>query len=247
MFGFDFSQSFNNVLNQFVQWIPNIVEFIVVIILGYFVALIAGWIVKKVLHLAKLDYYLERGVVGDWVTGAVGRPSKFIGKIGFWVVWFGSVGVAASLANLPLVGNLVSTVYNYLPNVLSALFIFVAAAIISAVVNNIVKRVMGDTPTGKILSSIVPVLVMSISGFAILNALKISPQIVQITYAALMGSLALGLALAFGLGGREVASRILDDAYKSGQKQSRQVKKDFQKGSEQGKKEFKKFQDSKKS
>lgn len=247
MASFDFSQSFNNILNTFVEWIPNIIEFVVIIIIGYFVAVIFGWVVKSILRLAKLDHYLERGVVGEWITGAIGRPSKFAGKLAFWVTWFGSVGVAASLANVPLVGNLVSVVYGYLPNVLAALFIFVAAAIISAVVNNVVRRVMGDTPTGKILSSVVPVLVMSISGFAILNALDISPQIVQITYAALMGSLALGLALAFGLGGQSVASKMLEDAYKNGQKQSKQVKKDFQKGSERSQKEFKKFQGSKKS
>ena len=38
-----------------------------------------------------------------------------------------------------------------------------------------------------------------------------------ITYAALMGAVALGMALAFGLGGRDVASRMLEDAYRSGQ------------------------------
>lgn len=241
-FHFDFSQSFDNVLNTFVNWIPNVVEFLIVVILGYFVALIGGWIAKKVLRIARLDYYLDRGVVGGWLTGAIGRPSRFAGKIVFWVVWFGSFGVAASLAHLPLVGNLVTSVYSYVPDMLSALFIFVLAVAISAVVNNIVKRTMGDTPTGKIVASVVPVLVMSIAGFAILNALRIAPQIVEITYGALMGALALGLALAFGLGGREVAARMLEEAYQGGQKQVRQVRLDVQKGNVRGKKELEKFQ-----
>jgi hypothetical protein len=53
---------------------------------------------------------------------------------------------------------------------------------------------------------------------------------VQITYTALIGALALGLALAFGLGGREVAAEMLRNGYQKGQQQKGQVKADRQKG-----------------
>lgn len=241
MSNFNFQDSFHNVLNRIIGWIPNIVEFLVVIIIGYFVALIASWIVRSLLRLAHLDEYLERGTVGQWISRAVYSPTRVLGKITFWVVWFGSWGVAAALANLPLIGQLVSTVFSYLPNVLSALFIFVLAVAVSAIVVSVVKRTMADTPTGKIVASAVPVIVMSMAGFAILNALEISPEIVQITYAAMMGSLALGLALAFGLGGREVAAKMLGDAYEQSKKHTKRAKKDFQTGADRGKKEFDKF------
>jgi len=76
---------------------------------------------------------------------------------------------------------------------------------------------MGDTPTGKLAATALPVLVMAIAVFMILNQLKIATDIVTITYAALLGAVALGMALAFGLGGRDVASRMLEDAYRRGQ------------------------------
>lgn len=243
MENYDVGQSFENVLDSVINWIPNILVFLVVVLVGYFVALALAWAVKKALHYARLDDYLERGPIGGWLTNAVYSPSRFINRVVFWVVWFGFFGVAATLANLPLIGNLVAAIYDYLPNVLSALFIFVLAVGVSAAVINIVKRTMGDTPTGKIVASAVPVLVMSIAAFAILNALRISPEIVQITYAAIMGSLALGLALAFGLGGRDVAARMLEDAYKSGQRQAKQARKDFQTGTKRGQQELKKIKD----
>jgi hypothetical protein len=73
---------------------------------------------------------------------------------------------------------------------------------------------------------------MGIAIFMILNQLKIAPEIVQITYTALIGALALGLALAFGLGGREVAAEMLRGAYQKGQQQKGQLKADIQKGKE---------------
>jgi hypothetical protein len=60
----------------------------------------------------------------------------------------------------------------------------------------------------------------------ILNQLRIAPAIVTITYAVLLGSLGLGMALAFGLGG-ETAARLVSGAYQKGQEQQGQVKHDM--------------------
>jgi hypothetical protein len=68
----------------------------------------------------------------------------------------------------------------------------------------------------------------------VLNQLKIAPAIVQITYIALLGSVALGAALAFGLGGRDVAAQLLTQAYDNGQHNKEQVKRDLQTGKDRG-------------
>jgi alkanesulfonate monooxygenase SsuD/methylene tetrahydromethanopterin reductase-like flavin-dependent oxidoreductase (luciferase family) len=52
-----------------------------------------------------------------------------------------------------------------------------------------------------------------------------------------MGALALGMALAFGLGGREVAARMLEGAYQTGQQNREQVKQDLRQGREKAKEE----------
>ena len=62
----------------------------------------------------------------------------------------------------------------------------------------------------------VPALVLVIATFMILDQLRIAPHIVSIAFAATMFAVALGLALAFGLGGREVARQMLEEAYARG-------------------------------
>lgn len=93
----------------------------------------------------------------------------------------------------------------------------VAAILISVVVGAVagwlgrtVPRLLGDSPMGKLAASALPVLVMAIAVLMILNQLRIATDIVTITYAALIGAVAVGKALAFGLGGRAVASRMLE-------------------------------------
>jgi hypothetical protein len=111
----------------------------------------------------------------------------------------------------------------------------VIAGVVAAAVGGLVARTMGDTPTGKIVGSVVPVLVMAIATFMILNQLQIATEIVTITYAALIGGVFLAMALAFGLGGRDVAARMLSDAYDKGQQEKDTVKRDMQVGKERGK------------
>ena len=121
-------------------------------------------------------------------------------------------------------------VLSYLPNVIAAVIIFVIAGVIAAAAGAAAAKLMGDTPTGKIVGTAVPALVMGIAVFMVLNQLKIAPAIVQITYIALLGSVALGAALAFGLGGRDVAGQLLSQAYSKGQENKEQVKQDMQVG-----------------
>ena len=71
---------------------------------------------------------------------------------------------------------------------------------------------------------------MAIAMFMILNQLQIAPEIVTITYAALIGGVFLAMALAFGLGGREVAGQMLGDAYDKGRESKGQVKDDMRTG-----------------
>ena len=85
-----------------------------------------------------------------------------------------------------------------------------------------------------IVKTVAPVLVMAIALFMILDQLEIANNIVTITYAALIGAVALGMALAFGLGGREVGARVLESAYTKGQEIKDDVRRDVEQGGRTG-------------
>ena len=72
---------------------------------------------------------------------------------------------------------------------------------------------------------------MVIAMFMILEQLNIAEQIVEIAFAATMGALALGLALAFGLGGRgDRRAHARGRLRRKGQENQDQVKQDLQTG-----------------
>ena len=114
------------------------------------------------------------------------------------------------------------------------MLIFVVAAALAGAVAGAAQKLMGDTPTGKVVTAVVPGLILAIGLFMMLNELKIAEEIVTITYAALLGMLALAGALAFGLGGRDVAAQMLSGAYEAGQRNKEQIRSDFQTGMQRG-------------
>ena len=214
-------------------FIPELIAALIVLIIGYFVAKIVAGVISRLLHRAGADRALTQGQGGQYVSRVTRSPSKLLGRIVFWVLFLGVISLAVSVLGINALTNFVAAIFAYLPNVLAALLIFVVAGAVAAAVAGLVARLMGDTPTGKIVASVAPVLIMAIAAFMILDQLKIAEDIVQITYMALMGGLALALALAFGLGGRDVAGRMLDGAYMKGQESREQVRRDLQKGREQ--------------
>jgi hypothetical protein len=108
--------------------------------------------------------------------------------------------------------------------------IFVVGAALAGGAGAAAHRLMGDTPTGRVARTVTPGLIMAIVVFMVLTQLKIAPVIVTATYIALIGMLALAGALAFGLGGREVAAEMTRNAYSSAQDNQDQVKQDMQLG-----------------
>ena len=140
--------------------------------------------------------------------------------------------------------------FAWLPHVVGALAVLLSgyfvAKLVAALVTRalaggiatVVDRTMGDTSLGRIARAAAPVLIMAIAVFMILEQLKIATAIVTITYAALLGAIALGSALAFGLGGREVAGELLRGAVDKGRESSGQMKRELRQGRENARQEI---------
>lgn len=228
------SDSVQKSLDNIFGYIPNLIGFLAILLVGYVLARMVRAAVSKALGKVRMDQRLAATPAGKLVDNVSpgGKPSRLVGGVAFWLVFLYALSAAIGALRIPAVTSFMNQVLAYLPNVIAAVVIFVVAAAIAAGTVAIVQRTMGDTPTGKIAETTVPGLVMAIAVFMILTQLKIATAIVTITYAALLGMLALAGALAFGLGGRDVAAQLLDTAYQNGRKAQRQVRRDLRHGKE---------------
>lgn len=219
-------------LDRIFSYLPNILGFLVIVVVGYVIAKVVKMVANKILERSKVDEKLHANKAGSYVerVSPGGKPSHMLGAVAFWIIFLYAVTAAIGALKIPALTGFMNQVLSYLPNILAAVFIFVVAAAIAGVVVAAVQRTMGDTSTGKLVQTVVPGLVMAVAVFMILTQLHIASTIVVITYAALLGMLALAGALAFGLGGREVAAQMWSAAYEKGHAQAGQIKADAKTG-----------------
>jgi len=230
------SDTLTNLLNPVLRAIPTILVFLLILLIGYVVARVLRSLTARLLDRVGLDRTLHNSEYGQYAEriSPGWSPSRLIGTIVFFFVLLGALSVAISYTGNPGLTSLLEGIYSYLPKIVAAVLIFVIAAAASGALGGLVQRTMGDTPTGSVVKAVVPGLIMVIAAFMVLDQLEIAPEIVPIAFQALLYGLAGALALAFGLGGREVAAKMINDAYQKGQEQREQVRRDYELGRDRG-------------
>jgi Conserved TM helix len=217
----EISESLQQALDDLIGFLPRLIGFLLIVLIGYLVAKVLQKVVSLALEKLGADRAIRSGTGGEYVQRLAPdiSPSDLIGKVVFWFVLLGALSIAISSLGIAALNDFLADVFSYLPNIVAAILILVIAVAIAGGLAQIVNRTLGDTPTGKLVATAAPAIVLGIAVFMILNQLRIATDIVVITYAALMGALALGAALAFGLGGRDVAARMLEETYQRAQKE----------------------------
>ncbi len=226
----DIGNSIERAFTEFFAWLPELLGAIVILVVGYFVAKILARVVHRLLHRVGFDRALHNGPGGTYVTQAVDQPSGFVGTLTFWAIFLVAISWSLTTLGIEAVTEFVAAVWAYVPNVIAAVAIFLVAGFIAAAVATLAKRTMGGTALGKIVATAAPILVMTIATFMILDQLMIAETIVTITYAGLIGAIALGSALAFGLGGRAAARQALEGAVEKGAANKEEFKHDLDTG-----------------
>ncbi len=222
-------QSLQSGLSTFFSYLPQLLGAIVVLVVGFIIAFILRKVITKLLNKLRLDDRLTAGSGGEYVErfSPQGSPAKLVGMVLYYVIMLFVITSAIGTLGIPPLTNFMNLVLSYLPNVIAALLIFLVAAAVAGAIGAAVHKTMGDTPTGRVARAGAPTLVMAIAVFMVLNQLGIAAFIVNATFIALIGAVALGSALAFGLGGRDAAAELINSGYRKAQEQSEQVKADM--------------------
>ena len=236
----DIGESFQNTTDGIFDFLPNLLGFLLILLVGFIVAKVVAGIVGKILEKVHLDRRLDDSSARRYVDAILPGASaaKGIARIVFWFVFIFFITVAIGALGIPAATAFMNDVLAYLPNVIVAILIFIVAALLSGAIAGAVVKFMGDTPTGKVVGTVAPAVIMTIAFFMILEQLQIAPEIVRIAFTAIMFALALGLALAFGLGGRELAADMLRQAKDKGADAAARAKHDAHVGAERARNEY---------
>ena len=231
----DVGDSFQRAMDRFFEFLPGLLGALVILVVGYIVARVVRGLVERGLRAVGTDRALASGSAGQYKQQFAPnlQPSSLIATLAFWFVFGLAILLAVSALGIAALTEAIQGVVSYLPNVIAAILILLVAVALAGAVGGLAQRLLGGTMLGRLVQTTVPVLVITIALFMALVQLKIATQIVVATYVLVLGAIALGFALAFGLGGRDVARQMLMGAYQSGREAMPELKDDARQAKEQ--------------
>lgn len=207
--------SFQNLWVGVVNFVPNLVIAVIILILGWLVGALFGRAIWQVFKSLKVDDALRKAGFDSFVRrGGIDLDSgAFIGGLVKWFVIVIFLVAALDVLGLSQVNFfLQDVVLSYLPRVLAAALVLLAAGVIGDVTGRVV--ITGARTAGIDSAHFVGAVVKwAIWIFAILVALSqlgIAVAFSQTLFTGVVIAVSLALGLSFGLGGQEAASRFID-------------------------------------
>jgi small-conductance mechanosensitive channel len=204
-------QPLQDALSTFFSYIPQLIGAIVILIVGYVIARILRAVVARVLQGIGFDGWMERGGIKQFFDRAETNqtPASILGALVFWFVFIIAITMAADALGIPQVSAVLGQLIAYIPSIIAAILILILAALLSNFLAGIVRGATGSD----VLASIARYAILVYAVFAALTQLGIAVQLTANTFLILLAAVALAAAIAFGIGGREVAQDILEKAY----------------------------------
>lgn len=206
--------SLQNVWLQMAAFLPNLIGAIIVLIIGLIVAAGLGTLVEKIFEGLRLDSFLEKIGLKPFFerAGLRLRGAYFLGRLVYWFIAIAFLLAASDSLGLYALSSFLSSVLSYLPNVIAAVLIMLAAVVLANFVRRIVMAsVMSARLNAASFLGMLSWWVIVIFGFfAALTQLNVAVAIVQSLVTGFIAMLALAGGLAFGLGGKDYAHHLVD-------------------------------------
>jgi hypothetical protein len=206
--------SLQNLWYGFINFVPNIIGAIVVLIVGFIVAAGLSMLVEKIFEALHLDGFLVKLGLKPYFdrAGLKLRVSYFLGRLVYWFIVIAFLLAASDSLGLYALSAFLTNILNYLPNVLAAVLIMLASAVLASVLRRaVVASVLGAKLSAPHFLGTLTWWAIIIFGFlAALTQLNIAAAIIQTMVTGFIAMLALAGGLAFGLGGKDYAKHLLD-------------------------------------
>ena len=202
-----------SVLAQISQFVLNALLVIVILIIGWLISKVIKAVVTKALKAVKLDVLSDRIELNKLLGkgGITYSFSELVGIVCYWLGLLVTFMVAINAIGLTIAADLLNKVVLYIPNVIAAMFILVLGMFAATLMRNVVRTAANNAGLGqsKILAQIVGTVVIVFAVFVGLEQLQIGIRITELTISIVLGTVGLGLALAFGLGCKDIAGKFV--------------------------------------
>jgi mechanosensitive ion channel-like protein len=218
----ELTQAIHELARGFAHYLPRLIVMLILAFAGWLIAYVVKIVLRSILQLIKFDKLSENAGASQLLNkAALPTATEMVSRFVFWVTWLGFILLGVSVLGILGLQDQITSFFLFLPRLFVAMFILffglLAATFFSRAA--LLAAVNANVPSPRLLSlairSIIIVFVLSI----VFEELGLAEQTMLVAFGIAFGALMLGLAIAFGIGGRDLAQRFLEKKFVRGKKE----------------------------
>jgi len=208
----------SQMLTRIMAYLPVLLGALVILIVGWFVAKAIKRIVDWLLKLIRFDALADKAGISEILRkgNLEISPGEVISSLVYWLIVIMVLVMTVDALGLPKASDVLASLFAYVPKVIAALLVLVVAMFLASFVSGIVRTAAGNASLPK------PEIFAGVSRWAIiifavtisLEQLGIASLLVTATFNIILGGVCLALAIAFGLGGKDIVAKYLEEIKK---------------------------------
>jgi len=221
----ELARTLDEILRSLARFLPRFLEMLVIVVVGWIVAFLLKIVLRSVLKITRFDKLSEHTGATQWLRSAeLPSLTELVSQVAFWVAW--AVFILLGIDVLGVVGieQHVTSFIGFLPRLVAALVILFFGLLGASFFSRaaLLSGVNADLPSPRLISWAVRTMIILFVVSMAFEELGVGSHTVIVAFALTFGSLMLGLALAFGLGGKDLARKYLERRFARENNESRE-------------------------
>jgi Conserved TM helix len=209
----ELTQALQDLARGFAHYLPRVIVMLIVAVAGWAIASLLKVIVRSILRLTRFSKLSENSGATQLLNqAALPSSTELLSRFVFWLAWVGFVLLGVSVLGIVGLQEYSARFFLFVPRLFVALLIlffgFLAANFISRAV--LLAAVNANFRSSRLLSISIRIIVSIFTLSMVFEVLGVAEQTVRIAFGITFGAIMLGLAIAFGFGGRHLAREFLE-------------------------------------
>ena len=218
-------QAWQELIRGFAHYLPRLIVMLIIAFIGWLIAYVLKAIVRSVLRVTKFSRLSENSGTTQLLSqAALPSSTELVSRLVFWLAWVGFILLGVSVLGIAALQEYISRFFLYLPRFFVGLVILFLGSLAASFFSRaaLLAAVNANFRSSRLVSLVIRII---ISVFALSMAFEVwgvAEQTVLIVFGAVFGAIMLGLAIAFGLGGKDLAQAFLERRFTSTKKDEKE-------------------------
>ena len=209
----ELTNAFQEMIRAFAHYLPRVIVMLVIAIVGWLIAYLLKVIVRSILRLTKFSKLSENSGATQLLNqAALPSSTELVSRFVFWVAWIGFILLGVNFLGIVALEQYISRFFLFVPRLFVALVILFFGSLAASFFSRaaLLAAVNANFRSSRLVSVSIRIIISIFALSMVFEVLGVAEETMLLAFGTVFGAVMLGLAIAFGLGGKDLAREFLE-------------------------------------